>query len=138
MLLLPDELDDEELLTAEGALLRDVVTVDREVAVDVRGDATVTVSPLRLFPDNSVVLGRVLIMSEVRDVVVVLVPVDLKVDSLRFTALSCDRTADDPLPVVEIERSTTRTERSDETTEFRVTTVLSFVRPTLVEEPEMV
>jgi len=136
-LLLPAELDDEELRTVDGVLVRDVVTVEREVAVDVRGVATVTVSPLRLPPEISVVLGRVLIISEVREVVA-LVPVDLKVDSFLLAVLSCERTTDEPLAAVDTDRSTTRTDRSADTTEFRVTMVLSLVLPTLVEEPDMV
>lgn len=70
------------LRTAGELLLRLVVViVEREVAVEVRGVATVTVSFRLLTVLTSVVLGRVLIASEVR--VVVRVPVDRKDVSLR-------------------------------------------------------
>lgn len=70
------------LRTAGELLLRLVVViVEREVAVEVRGVATVTVSFRLLTVLTSVVLGRVLITSEVR--VVVRVPVDRKDVSLR-------------------------------------------------------
>ena len=70
------------LRTAGELLLRLVVViVEREVAVEVRGVATVTVSFLLFAVLTSVVLGRVLITSEVR--VVVRVPVDRKDVSLR-------------------------------------------------------
>lgn len=104
--------------------------------MDVRGVATVTDSLLRLPEFTSAVRGRVLMISVVR--VVVRVPVDRKVDSFRNVGSVCERTADELRTPGVLEPFTTRTVRSADTTELRVTMRSFPVAPTRAVPPEMV
>lgn len=132
--LLPDEL---LFLSTGEVVLREVeIVVDLEVAVEVLGVATGTVSPLRFAVLTSCVLGRVLITFD--ELVVVRVPVERNDDSFRSTDSDWVRVEDVPRTVGVVLPFTTRTVRSDETTEFRVTVrVLPSTPPTRAVPPEI-